>query len=113
MIIPGSGPGRIGMRLTVRARRGPFWGLGPFAGLVWWVVGYLFWLLDGLRPTPVGPRMALPLSGSMFGFLVLGALVGGVAGGLLCLAAPGRRHGVFATLAGVAAALVVVLAEAG
>jgi hypothetical protein len=83
----------------------------PLAGLVWWVGGYLFWILSGLRPLPVGPRIALPLAISLMSSLVLGALVGGVAAGLLALLAH-RRLAVLATLAGVALALVVTLAGA-
>jgi hypothetical protein len=56
----------------------------------------------------------VPLSGSLLGQLVLGALVGGVAAGMLCvLAAPARRWwAVVSTLSGMAVALVVVLVQA-
>ncbi|WP_448623717.1 hypothetical protein [Geodermatophilus sp. URMC 64] len=78
----------------------PVWALVPLAGLVWWAAGYLFWVLSGLRAVPVGPRMALPLSASLLSVLVLGALVGGVGAGLLCLLAPRPSLGVLATLVG-------------
>jgi hypothetical protein len=96
---------------AVRPARLPVWALVPLAGVVWWAGGHLFWLLDGLRAVPVGPRMALPLSASLMSVLVLGALVGGVGAGLLCLATPRRRLGALATLGGVAAALVVALTD--
>ncbi|MGY1847106.1 hypothetical protein [Blastococcus sp. SYSU DS1021] len=90
-------------------RRLPWWALVPLAAAVWWVGGYLFWLLDGLRMVPVGARTALPLLPSMIGALVLGALVGGVAAGLLARAAERRAAGVPATAAGMALAVGLAL----
>ncbi|MGY1603813.1 hypothetical protein [Geodermatophilus sp. SYSU D00815] len=92
-----------------RPGRLPGWALVPLAAVVWWAGGYLFWLLGGLRPVPVGPRLPLPLSASSLAALVTGALVGGVAAGLLCLAAPRRRPATLATLGGVALGLVGAL----
>lgn len=60
--------------------------LVPIAALVWWVVGYLPWILDGLGPDlPAGessPTMTIPLLAGHVGELVLGAGLGGVAAGL-------------------------------
>ncbi|MGY2063978.1 hypothetical protein [Blastococcus sp. SYSU DS0619] len=93
-----------------RARRGvPWWALVPLSAAAWWVGGYLFWLLGGLRMLPVGARTALPLAPSMIGSLVLGALVGGVAAGLLSGAAARRAAGVLATSGGTALAVVLAL----
>ncbi|MGY1618413.1 hypothetical protein ACI797_16865 [Geodermatophilus sp. SYSU D00691] len=87
----------------------PVWALVPLAGVVWWAGGYLFWLLGGLRAVPVGPRLALPLSASTLGALVTGALVGGLAAGLLCLVVARRPLGALATCAGLVLGLVAAL----
>ena len=97
---------------AVNRARLPLWALAPLAAAAWWVVGYLPWLAGGLRAVPVGGRIALPLSPSLLSSLVLGALVGGLAAGLLCLAASRRRLATVATLGGLVPAVGVVLAVA-
>jgi hypothetical protein len=87
----------------------PVWSLVPLAAVAWWAVGFLPWLAGGMRAVPIGGRVPLPLSPSLLSSLVLGALVGGVAAGLLCLAAPRRRLATLATLGGLLATVVVVL----
>jgi hypothetical protein len=75
----------------------PVWSLVPAAALAWWAGGYLFWLLEGLEdrfvPGTAGTlHLAVPLLSSLLGLLVTGALVGGVAAGLLgMVAGPERR----------------------
>lgn len=90
-------------------RRLPWWALIPLSAAAWWVGGYLFWLVEGLRMVPVGARTAIPLVPSMIGVLVLGALVGGVVAGLLARAAERRAAGVPATAGGTALAVVLAL----
>ncbi|MGN6751312.1 MAG: hypothetical protein ACTHJJ_02020 [Intrasporangium sp.] len=90
----------------------------------WWVVGALPFLLTGLRlplqnlwdteqaPESM-PRVALPLSQYLIGFLVAIGIVGGVAAALTGLTAPPerRRRGVRAALSGAALAAAVSLAQ--
>lgn len=101
-------------------RRLPPWALIPLAGGAWWVAGYLFWLLEGLRdrgiPGTAGTvDLAVPLVTSRLGLLLVGALTGGVVAGLLCLVArPGRRWpAVLATFGGVALAVMAALVVTG
>ncbi|NEK86286.1 hypothetical protein GCU60_11025 [Blastococcus saxobsidens] len=91
------------------ARRLPWWALVPLAAVAWWVGGHLFWLLGGLRMTPVGARTALPLVPAMLSYLVLGALVGGVAAGMLGRATARRGLGVAATAGGTVLAVALAL----
>ena len=90
--------------------------LVPLAGLTWWVGGYLPWLVAGGRPPRAldGPRIAVPLTGGSIALLVLGALVGGVLAGLLCLVArPGKPWAIAAaTLGGVALAASLTAGQA-
>ncbi|KRC64069.1 hypothetical protein ASE12_04405 [Aeromicrobium sp. Root236] len=69
--------------------------LVPIAAVVWWVVGFLPWILDGLGPdVPAGassPVFAIPLYAGHVGELVVGAGLGGVAAGLLTLCGTGPR----------------------
>ena len=96
--------------VPARSRRLSPWVLAPAAGLTWWVVGFLFWLLDGLG----GPglrQLLIPLITPALGALVVGGVVGGVAAGLLTAAGPRdrRAQSVLATLGGTALALVATL----
>ena len=98
----------------------PVWSLAPAAALVWWAGGYLFWLLGGLEerflPGTAGTlHLAVPLVSSQLALLATGALLGGVAAGLLGLAAgPERRlPAVVATFAGTAPAVIVTLVVTG
>ena len=90
-------------------RRLPWWALIPLSAAAWWIGGYLFWLVEGLRMVPVGARTAISFVPSMIGVLVLGALVGGVVAGLLARAAERRAAGVPATAGGTALAVVLAL----
>jgi hypothetical protein len=101
-------------------RRPPVWALLPLAAVVWWLVGFLPWILDSLvwpapfADAPSGPLRAIPLVAGSLGVLVLGALTGGIAAGLLCLCAPraGRGKAAVFTFAGLALGVVVVLVQA-
>jgi hypothetical protein len=75
----------------------------------WWLVGYLRWIAGGMRMAQVGGRVVLPLAPALLSLLVLGALVGGLAAGLLCRTAARPRLATLATLGGVVLALVVTL----
>lgn len=90
----------------------------PVAGLVWWVVGFLPWFLDGLGHEIFGgdgfsyTPMALPLFAGNVSALVLGGGVGGIAAGLVTLLARGSRsHRALAAAAGVVVALVATIIE--
>jgi hypothetical protein len=90
--------------------------LVPIAAVVWWVVGFLPWLLNGaghdvLDARGVGP-LALPLLSGSVGYLVLWAGVGGVLAGLAArLGAGGAALRAGACLAGVSLALLVTLVQ--
>ncbi|WP_029430433.1 hypothetical protein [Blastococcus sp. URHD0036] len=97
-----------------RARRGttlPAVALLPLAAAVWWIGGFLGWLLTQAARGDAGNATALPLDPSGLGGLVVGGLVGGVAAGLLTRLAARRRWGLAATAGGVAIAVVVTLAQ--
>jgi hypothetical protein len=69
--------------------------LVPLAGVVWWVVGFLPWILDGLgqdvvRAGSFGP-LAVPLFTGNVSALVLGAGLGGVVAGLVVRLGAGSR----------------------
>jgi len=90
--------------------------LVPLAAAVWWVVGFLPWILDGLGPRlPAGesaPTMTIPLLAGHVGELVLGAGLGGAAAGLssrLGTGSQGLRAGACAV--GVAGALFVTVLQ--
>lgn len=90
--------------------------LVPLAGLVWWVVGFLPWLLDGLghdllATSGVG-TLALPLFAGNVSALVLGPGLGGVAAGLVARrGARGRAESAGACAAGVAIAVSITLIQ--
>lgn len=100
-------------------RRLPTVALLPVAGLVWWIVGYLPWLLDGLGREMFSANemfsytpMALPLFSGQVSTLVLGAGVGGVAAGLVTLLAQGPRgQRAAAAASGVTVAVAATLIE--
>ena len=87
--------------------------LAPAAALVWWVVGYLPWLVDGMGDDVADryaapARIAIPVLTAELSQLVLGALVGGACAGLLTLLAEGRPATVLAaSFSGVAAAVLL------
>lgn len=103
---------------TETTRRLPPVALVPLAALVWWVGGYLPWLVSGLQSgqgvEDRSLRLALPLTTSTLSLLVLGALVGGTLAGCLSLAGRSGRRRVdsAATLAGVAVAVVLSAGQA-
>lgn len=90
--------------------------LALVAALTWWLVGFLPWILDGLRMTAKeygSPIMLLPLSSSLLAPLVVGAGVGGLMSGLVVLCGRGpRRVDVLAVAGGVIGATVVTLVQA-
>ncbi len=95
----------------------PPWALVPIAALVWWVVGFLPWLLDGAGRDVLAERgvgfLALPLLSGGVSTLVLGAGLGGVVAGLAAgLGAGTRVLRAGACAAGVAVALLVTLVQA-
>ncbi len=87
----------------------PAWALVPVSALVFWLVGFLPWLLEGAgRAAP----LALPLRAGSLSLLVLGAAVGGVLGGLAGLLAPARRGpALLATGTGTGLALLATLGQ--
>ncbi|MGY1814169.1 hypothetical protein [Blastococcus sp. SYSU D00820] len=95
------------------ARGLPAWLLLPLAALAWWAVGFLPWLVAGLAGTAGGTWAALPLRTASLTQLVIGALLGGLVAGLLCLMAePGRRGlAVLATGGGVGLAVLVTVVQ--
>lgn len=110
---------------AVMARRVPVVALVPLAAILWWVVGYFPWLAAGLGGAASasrrvggsylgGQRLAVPLTSSSMSLLVLGALVGGVAAGMLALVARPNRRGrtAMATLAGVGVAVMLAGGQA-
>jgi hypothetical protein len=102
------------------SRRLPMWALLPPAAVVWWLVGFLPWILDSLLwpatvpGAPTGTLPAIPLLAGQLGVLVLGGLTGGIAAGLLCLTQPRARRPKAAafTVAGLALGVFVVLLQA-
>lgn len=101
-----------------RRRRGlPTIALVPLAGVTWWVVGFLWWIVDlfgsNIMTTNGYPRAALPLlAASSTDSLVVGAGVGGILAGLVSLLGRGRRIARFgAVFAGVSVALAVALVQ--
>jgi hypothetical protein len=96
---------------VARTRRVPTGALVPLAAAVWWVGGYLPWLVAGLSArggSGDAPRLALPLTTGTLALLVIGALVGGVLAGLLQLVArSGPRWGIAAALGGVILAMAI------
>lgn len=90
--------------------------LVPAAAVVFWVFGYLGWILSGFSHDYAGStlgeaRPPLPLFPATLPALVIGAVAGGLAAGLLCLTAPAasRRKAALATLGGIALALLVTV----
>lgn len=90
--------------------------LAPASALVWWVVGYLPWLVDGLGDDVPGvvidsvawDAITIPLLTSELPLLVLGAVVGGACAGLLITLTDGRPATAFAaSFAGVAGAVLL------
>lgn len=90
--------------------------LALVAALTWWLVGFLPWILDGLRLTAKeygSPIMLLPLRSGLLAPLVVGAGVGGLISGLVVLCGRGsRRVDILAVAGGVAGALVITLVQA-
>lgn len=96
------------------------WALLPLAAVAWWLGGFLPWILDSLvwpEPfpgAPSGPLPGIPLLAGRLGVLVLGALTGGLATGLLCLTAPPARRlrAAAFTFAGLVLGVLLVLVQA-
>ncbi len=87
------------------------WALIPVAGLVWWVVGFLPWILNGLRASEYASyRTAVPMFAGNLSVLVLGAGFGGLAAGATVLVGRGGRPArAAAVVAGVVLAAAVTL----
>lgn len=85
----------------------------PIAALVWWVAGFLPWIVDGLgADRPDASWASAPLTSDRLGDLVLYAGVGGVLAGLtVLLGRDGRARRAAFVLSGVGLAAVVVLAQ--
>lgn len=88
----------------------------PIAAVVWWVVGFLPWILDGLGGSILGrigvSRTAVPLFAGNVSALAIGGGLGGVAAGLVVLLGrDGRARSALAVAAGVAIALVVTVVQ--
>jgi hypothetical protein len=106
---PATGPAR-------RQRRLPAPALIPIAGLVWWVVGFLPWILTGLghdvRSLIGTPVAAVPLFTGHVSELVVGAGVGGLCAGLVPLLGRGSRAARIAAVAtGVAVTVAIVVLQ--
>jgi hypothetical protein len=86
----------------------------PIAALVWWVVGFLPWILDGLRISPTGgtPVLAVPLFAGSLSAMVLGGGLGGLAAGMVALLGRGTRwRRAAAVTSGVVIAVAVALLQ--
>ncbi|MET0822622.1 MAG: hypothetical protein ABWY58_16810 [Aeromicrobium sp.] len=101
-----------------RGRRGlPTIMLVPLAGATWWLIGFLWWIVDlfgsNIMTTNGYSRAALPLlAASSTDALIVGAVVGGVLAGFVGLLGRGRRIArLGAVVAGVALALAVALVQ--
>lgn len=93
-----------------RTRRVPAVALLPLAAAVWWVGGFLWWLLALAGQDP-GGGTAVPFDASRLSGLVLGGLAGGVAAGLLARLADRRGWALAATAGGVALAALVTVVQ--
>jgi hypothetical protein len=106
--------------LSRRFRQLPAGALAGLAGLAWWLVGYLPWIVESLvdrAPATDGAQrafVAVPLVASSLGGLVAGALTGGVVAGLLSLLTrPGARlRTAGLTVTGMVAAAAIALVQA-
>lgn len=90
--------------------------LAPASALVWWIVGYLAWIIDGLGDGIDGVEIysiasdavTVPLLLPDLPHLVLGGAVGGICAGLLTMVADGQRTACLAaSFAGVACAVLL------
>ena len=90
--------------------------LAPASALVWWLIGYMAWLVDGLGGDIEGgdayaiasDAVTIPLLLPDLAQLVLGAFVGGVCAGLLAMIADGGRlTSLAASFAGVTCAVLL------
>lgn len=94
----------------------PVTAIAPASALVWWVVGFLPWLVDGLGKDVPGvyigsvasDGITVPLLLPNLALLVLGGLVGGACAGLLTtLSAGSPTAALAASFAGVACAVLL------
>jgi hypothetical protein len=91
------------------------------AAVVWWLIGFLPWIVSGLEAPVVSGavdgdagvvRIAVPLLTVTLGTLLVGTLIGGVGAGLLALTAASRRWwAAAATVTGVLLAVVVTVVQ--
>ncbi|UYM03838.1 hypothetical protein [Solicola gregarius] len=90
--------------------------IAPASALVWWIVGYLPWLIGGAADDVTGAdaysvadqMVALPLLTDQLALLVLGGVGGGACAGLLTLLSDGRSATTLAaSFAGLACAVLV------
>ena len=104
-----------------RLQRVPLWAVVVVAGVAWWFVGFLPWIvasaLDGSPAVgiPAGTFPAVPLIADQLGALVAGAFTGGlVAGGVGLVAPPcDRRLVALATFGGMATVSAIAVVQAG
>jgi hypothetical protein len=104
-----------------RLRRLPLWAVVVVAGITWWFVGFLPWIvasaLDGSPWVGVTEDTfpAVPLIAGQLGALVAGAFAGGLVAGGVGLAAPAgdRRLVALATFGGMAAVAAIAFLQAG
>lgn len=104
-----------------RLRRLPLWAVVVVAGVAWWFVGFLPWIvasaLDGspLVGAEADAFPAVPLIAGQLGALVTGAFTGGLVAGGVGLAAPAgdRRLAALATFGGMTAVAAIAFVQAG
>lgn len=104
-----------------RLRRLPLWAVVVVAGVAWWFVGFLPWIvasaLDGSPSlgVPEDTFPAVPLIAGQLGALVAGAFTGGLVAGGVGLAAPAadRRLVALATFGGMTAVAAIAFVQAG
>lgn len=91
------------MSLRQRVAVLPTLALMPLAAIVWWTVGFLPWILDGLGRSVFGV-IVVPLYAGNVSTMVLGSGLGGLAAGLVALLGRGSA-GRSAVAAGAGAAI--------
>ncbi|MCL3818953.1 hypothetical protein [Aeromicrobium wangtongii] len=103
-------------RPASRERGLPAPALIPIAGLVWWVTGFLPWILSGLGHDVLSrlgtPLAAVPLFTGHVSELLVGSGVGGLTAGFVPLLGRGRRASrIAAVAAGVTVTVAIVVMQ--